>query len=407
MGLKLNRRAAAILLGVCLHAAIGSASARTGAASNASAVANGGVKADTIAPLHAPELVATKPSVYSPVTAMWRGATLFGTGRPVSVYFIRSIADWGNQLFHVEPATGAEKSLMLFRDTKQAFHCPDSGSLVADLGMRDTSEEIVFNLRTVSASYAGKYCTGEACGPRYSGLNDPAHSRFFSRGEFAGMANFVWTQSARLTQAQVDSIPAACSSMSRMLPGEGGVLMSYNDGANDTYGDLLFLVTGVEMDVERTPPLRPTDPGDPKVLPIASDCRIEARAGGVAVGEPFLPQVMALPVSAILPRRSTSQARMFMDQEWRVMDPARPDETRFPNGPDIVVTTPGPFEFNLGFFTNQGGLVNRARGRVTSEMLANIAPGPDGRRAISLMWYPVSLGGQIACTGDYVVNVIL
>jgi hypothetical protein len=404
MGLKPNRRSIAALLAACLSAIAVSATAADAAASNANAVANGGADADSVFPLHEPQLVATKPSTYSPVTAMWRGASLYGTGRPVSVYFIRSIADWGNQLFQVDPATGREKSLMLFRDTQQAFHCPDSGGLVADLGMRDSSDEIVFNLRTLSASYAGKYCTGEACGPRYSGLNDPARSRYYSRGEYAHMANFVWTQSARLTPAQVDSIPAACTSMARMLPGEGGILMSYNDGANDTYGDLLFLVTGVEMDVERfAPPIGP-DPDTSDALPLAAECRIDAGAGGVTKGEAFQPRAMALPVSAILPRRSSTRSRMFMDQDWRLMDPARPDETQFPNGPDILVTAPGPFEFNLGFFTNQGGLVNRAKGRVTAAMLAHIPPGPDGRRSISLMWYPVSSAGQIASTGAYVVK---
>ena len=113
---------------------------------------------------------------------------------------------------------------------------------------------------------------------------------------------------------------------------------------------------------------------------------------------------MTLPVSAILPRQNPSQARIFMDQTWRLADPRRPDETQFPNGPDILVTTPGPFEFNLGFFTNQGGLVNRAKGEVTADMLAGIPVGLDGRRSISLMWYPAGTNGNLASTGAYVVK---
>jgi hypothetical protein len=80
------------------------------------------------------------------------------------------------------------------------------------------------------------------------------------------------------------------------------------------------------------------------------------------------------------------------------------DETHFPNGPDIKVNTPGPFEFNLGFFTNQGQFVNRARGVVTADMLVNTELEVDGRRRISLMWYPASIQGNMASTGAYVVK---
>jgi hypothetical protein len=183
------------------------------------------------------------------------------------------------------------------------------------------------------------------------------------------------------------------------------VLFSFNDGANETFGDLVVLVTGVDMDVERNG--LPRDSGDgskPKPIPGTITCLIDATAGGVTLGETFQSKPMTLPVSAILPRRSTSQARVFMDQSWRLLDPRRPDETQFPNGPDIAVITPGPFEFNLGFFTNQGGIVNRAKGEVTAEMLANIVPETDGRRAISLMWYPAGVDGYIASTGAYVVK---
>lgn len=351
-----------------------------------------------------PQLVSTSVSPYVPIAKMWQGATVYGTGRPVTVRFVRSIADWGNQLNVMDPATGKEIPLWSYHRNSQSFHCPDSGGLAWNMGVRDSSEEIVFMLRTLTSDYGGKYCTGEACGPRYSGLNEPGRSRYYSTGEFAHLAGMVWARAARITQAQADSLPAPCAGAGRPMPGEGCVLFSFNDGANDTYGDLIFLVTGVEMDVERTAPPLPIDSTVPKLAPGTADCRIEAVAGGVTQGETFVSRPMALPVSAILPRHNPSQARIFMDQAWRLADPRRPDETQFPNGPDILVTTPGPFEFNLGFFTNQGGLVNRAKGAVTAAMLGSIPAGPDGRRSISLMWYPAAANGNLASTGAYVVK---
>ncbi|MDB5103857.1 MAG: hypothetical protein JWP91_1546 [Fibrobacteres bacterium] len=352
---------------------------------------------------HGPFAVAVTPSEFVPTTIMYRGATVFGTGKPIVVRFVHSTADWGNQLFFMDPRTGGEKPLILYRGSGLGNKCPDSGSMQANLGIYDSTEEAVFMLRSVSSDFAGQYCTGEACGPRYTGLNDPILSRFHSRGEFGHMAGHIWAEANRITKEQADSLGPPCPGRPRS-PGEEGILFSFNDGANGTFGDLVILVTGVYMDVERDG--LPRLPADTVVVPgpIPARCGIEAVAGGVARGEPFMPQPMERPVSAILPRPSPRHPRIFMDQAWRREDGHRPDETHFPNGPDIEVTTPGPFEFNLGFFTTQGEFVNRARGVVTAEMLGSIGAGKDGRRSISLMWYPVSEKGNIASTGSFVVR---
>lgn len=351
-----------------------------------------------------PQAIPNVPSTFIPAPVLYRGATLYGTGKPVGVRFIHSTADWGNQLFFMEPRTGTESPLLLYRSSGRGNHCPDSGGLSANLGVYDSTEELVFMLRTIASNFAGQYCTGEACGPRYTGMNDPVRSRFYSRGEFSHMAGHLWAEAARVSAEQVDSIGPPCAGTAKATDGEGGILISFNDGANETFGDLVFLVTGAVMDVEKTDlPLPPGDTVKPAV-PESFNCRLEASTGGVTQGEAFQPRAIALPVSAILPRVSQARARVFMDQSWRHLDPGRPDETQFPNGPEIKITTPGPFEFNLGFFTNQGLFVNRAKGTVSAEMLAHIAPGTDGRRRISLMWYPASKDGYMASTGAYVVK---
>lgn len=350
-----------------------------------------------------PIAIPVTPSASIPVNMMYRGATVFGTGKPITVHFIHSIADWGNHFFFMDPVTREEKPLFLYRGSGRGNLCPDSGGLSVPLGTYDSKVELVFMLRTVFSNYSGQYCTGEACGPRYSGLNDPLKSRFHSRGEFSHMARHLWAEAARVTKEQVDSIGPPCAGSPR-IAGEGGILFSFNDGANGTFGDIVILVTGVEMDVERTgSPIIPPDTL-PDYVPFSVDCRIDAVAGGVTRGDAFPPQAMDRPLSAILPRRKPTDLRIFMDQTWRALDPRRPDETHFPNGPDIKVNAPGPFEFNLGFFTNQGQFVNRARGAVTADMLADIQPEADGRRSISLMWYPASIQGNVASTGAYVVK---
>ncbi|GEM_PF-7088490 len=356
----------------------------------------------SVASSHSPIAIATTPSEYLPLSTMYRGATLYGTGKPVEVRFVHSTADWENQLFFVDPRTAVEKALMIYRSMGMGNHCPDSGGVLADLGAYDSTEEIVFMLRTTASAFAGQYCSGEACGPRYTGLNDPLLSRFHSRGEFSHLANHMWAEAARITQNQADSLGPPCPGMAKG-GGEAGVLFSFNDGANGSFGDLVILVTGVQMDVERNGLPKSTKDSVPED-PFPVLCGIDAGAGGVARGEAFVPQPMARPVSAILPRYGPSEPRIYMDQSWRSMDPRRPDETHFPNGPDIKVTTPGPFEFNLGFFTNQGEFVNRAQGVVTAEMLRHIEVEVDGRRSISLMWYPASEKGNIASTGAFVIR---
>ncbi|MEO6095081.1 MAG: hypothetical protein ABIW76_05195 [Fibrobacteria bacterium] len=394
-----GRTASAFLALATLSFLILAAPSPTGA-SEAAASATANRKA------HFPVAVATIPSEYLPVSTMYRGATLYGTGKAVTVRFVHSTADWENQLYFVDPRTAKEIPLMVYHSIGRGNKCPDSGGLAADLGYRDSTEEIVFMLRTTASAFAGQYCTAEACGPRYTGLNDPLTSRFHSRGEFSHLANHMWAEAARITQAQADSLGPPCPGMPRggsEPTGEGGVLFSFSDGANETFGDLVILVTGVEMDVERTGlpnPVVAGVPGDP--LPVF--CGIDADAGGVARGEAFQPQVMDVPVSAILPRSKPAQPRIYLDQSWRHLDPRRPDETHFPNGPEIRVTTPGAFEFNLGVFTNHGEFVNRAQGVVSGEMLRYIQVERDGRRTISLMWYPVSSKGNMASTGAYVVR---
>jgi hypothetical protein len=370
------------------------------------AVAASAAPARVSAAANQPIAISTLPSEYVPVGTMYRGATLYGTGKPVEVRFVHSIADWENRLYFVDSRTAAERPLMLYRSTNMGNRCPDSGGLLANLGYRDSTEEIVFMLRTTDSEIPGKYCTGEACGPRYTGLNDPLTSRFHSRGEFSHLANHMWAQAARITQMQADSLGPPCPGKPKGGSGgsgDGGVLVSFSDGANETFGDLVILVMGVEMDVERTGLPKPdadTIPDNP--VPVL--CGIDADAGGVTRGETFQPRPMDLPVSAILPRSGPAQPRIHLDQSWRLQDPRRPDETHFPNGPDIRITTPGPFAFNFGVFTNQGEFVNRAQGVVSAEMLRHIRAEADGRRTVSLMWYPASSKGNMASTGAYVVR---
>ncbi len=349
-----------------------------------------------------PLFLAVSPSAWMPVNAVWQGANVYGTGKPVSVYFIHSIADWGNQLYFMDPATGSENPLLLYRGSGRGGACPDSGGLVADLGVRDSSQQLVFMLRTISSNYAGKYCTGEACGPRYTGMND-ASARFHSSGEYAHLLGQVWAQAARIPQAKADSMGPPCTGTSRIPPGEGGVLFSFNDGANDSFEDLVILVTGVEMDVERDHVI-PPDSAKPKPKPIPVNCVLDATTGGVTHGDAFLPRPMEMPLSAIRPRDMPTQARYHLDQAWRERYPGRPDETAFPNGPEITVTSALPFSFNLGFFTNTGEFINRAHGSVTAGMMGLLPVAGDGRRAVSLMWYPVSEKGNLVSTGAYVVK---
>jgi hypothetical protein len=357
----------------------------------------------------APYPVPIRATPYMPVSAVWRGATLYGTGQRVTVRFIHSIADWGNEVAFMDPRTGQARPLLAYYTGGRGNLCPDSGALSADLGIRDSSDEIVFRLRTLSAAYAGSICTGEACGPRYTGMNNGA-SRFHSDGEYAHLLGQIWAEMARIPASAADSLPPPCpgqeapslaASGALPSPGEGGVLVSFNDGANDTYQDIVILVTGVEMDVER---VAPAPAGPPPATAPRAACGIEASAGGVAEGEPFVPGPMALPLSAVRPRASGREPRFFIDQAWRARYPGRPDETAFPNGPEIRISAPGPFVFDLGFFTNRGEFVNRARGEVTPEMLRLAPLLPDGRRQVSLMWYPVSARGERVSTGAYIVK---
>lgn len=366
------------------------------------ALAPAGVVSASAVPVTGPYAVSATPSEYIPVSTLYRGATVYGTGKPVSVRFVHSTADWGNHLFLMDFKTGAERPLMIYRGGGRGMMCPDSGGVRAELGVYDSAQELVFMLRSVSNNnYAGQFCTGEACGPRYTGLNNPAKSRFYSRGEFSHMAGHIWAEAARITAAQADSLPLPCAGAARAV-GEEGILFSFNDGANGTFGDLVIQVIGVQMDVERSGLPKPLDTVPTTPVPVA--CAIDASIGGVTRGEAFQPQAMDKPVSAIVPRRRPTEARIYMDQAWRNGDASRPDETHFPNGPEIKVNAPGPFEFNLGFFTNQGEFVNRARGEVTAEMLRDLEAGADGRRSISLMWYPASRGGNLVSTGAYVVR---
>jgi hypothetical protein len=241
-------------------------------------------------------------------------------------------------------------------------------------------------------------------------MNNEA-SRFHSSGEYAHLLGQIWAEMARIPASVADSLPPPCpgreapslaESGALPAPGESGVLVSFNDGANDTYQDIVIFVTGVEMDVERAAAISAGRP--PAAAPAQAACRIDASAGGVAEGEPFVPGPMALPLSAIRPRASGREPRFFIDQAWRARYPGRPDETAFPNGPEVRISAPGPFRFDLGFFTNRGEFVNRARGEVTPEMLRLAPLLPDGRRQVSLMWYPVSARGERASTGAYIVK---
>ena len=231
-----------------------------------------------------PYAVTAIPSEYIPVSTLYRGATVYGTGKPVSVRFVHSIADWGHHLFLMDNKSGAEKPLMIYRGNGRGNLCPDSGGVRAELGVFDSTQELVFMLRSISTNdYAGRYCTGEACGPRYTGLNNPAKSRFYSRGEFSHMAGHIWAEAARITAKQADSLPLPCPGATPAA-GEEGILISFNDGANVTFGDLVIQVIGVQMDVERTGlpgPIADTVP--PEALPVK--CAIAARTGGVTRGE--------------------------------------------------------------------------------------------------------------------------
>ena len=52
-----------------------------------------------------PIAIPVTPSAYVPVNMMYRGATVFGTGKPITVHFIHSIAAWGKHFFFLDPVT--------------------------------------------------------------------------------------------------------------------------------------------------------------------------------------------------------------------------------------------------------------------------------------------------------------
>ena len=131
---------------------------------------------------------------------------------------------------------------------------------------------------------------------------------------------------------------------------------------------------------------------------------------GRALNDPHRLQV---PISVIAPRSpgvkgcAEAGAPTCLDcltGEWKRADPGRYDAEALPPGPELRVTTQGPFRFDLAFYTTLGEFVNRAAGTVTAEMLKAVAPDAKGIRAVDLQWYPVRETGEQAATGAYIAK---
>lgn len=144
--------------------------------------------------------------------------------------------------------------------------------------------------------------------------------------------------------------------------------------------------------------------------------RLSAEGGGCRRGRALSnPRPVAIPVSVIAPRsadRSVAcadgdQAPVCLDcltREWKAADPRRYDADALPPGPEIRITTQGPFRFDLAFFNTAGEFVNRAQGQVSAAMLQAVAADARGNRTVSLQWYPVSEQGHQAASGAYIAK---
>jgi hypothetical protein len=132
---------------------------------------------------------------------------------------------------------------------------------------------------------------------------------------------------------------------------------------------------------------------------------ISVKGAGFASGNTLInPQPVKIPVSVVpgavlVPNPICLDCK---DPKWKSLDPARPGA--FPQGPLIVVSTKGPFRFDLNFYTNLGEFVNSAKGEVTELMLQDLPLDSTGRKVVSLMWYPVSQNGHQAGTGAYIAK---
>ena len=340
-----------------------------------------------------------------PVAQFQLGAVLVGTGQPVKIRFVRSSAKWANQLFLMKGLAGASLPLFTFSEIELDTQCPEEDSLVRNIGVFAEGEVITLMLKTLKSGFAGAYCTGEACGSRYSGLNDPARSPFYSKGEFARFANHPWASAARLDSAAIARIAGPCPSVAFGERETSGVLMVFDDGADALAGDMIVLLEGAE--IAPYPTLKADfmgkagtgdEPGR------GGSCFISASGGGVTRGEAFHPRTLSRPLSVVRLHPDPSKRPDFLDQEWRDAEPKRPAENEFPLAPTLRILTAGAFAFNLAFFTNHGILVNRASGTVSQAMLSGIAPDQNGLLEMGLMWYPVSTDGQRASTGAYIVK---
>ncbi len=350
------------------------------------------------------EMVQLKTSPHLPVTHFQLGAVLIGTGKPVKIRFVQSVAIWANQLSLMKGRTGATIPLFTFSETGQHTQCPEEDSLIRNIGVFAEGEAITLMLKTLKSGFAGKFCTGEACGPRYSGINDPVRSPFFSEGEFARFANHPWASAARLDSAAIARIAGPCPSVGYGEREASGILMVFDDGADAVAGDMIVLMEGVEIAPYSTLKADSEEDGNGWGPERSESCRISISGGGVTRGEAFHPRRVSLPVSVVRMHPEASKRPDFLDQEWRDADSQRPAESEFPGAPTLRIKSTGPFAFTLAFFTNHGILVNRAVGTVTRTMLSGIAPDQNGLLEAGLMWYPVSTDTHRASTGAYIVK---
>lgn len=300
---------------------------------------------------------------------------------------------------------GASIPLFTFSEIGQGKECPEEDSLVRNLGVFTEGEVLTLMLKTLKSGFAGEYCTGEACGPRYSGLNDPAISAFYSKGEFSRFAKHAWASAARLDSAAIARIGGPCPSVGYGERESSGILVVFDDGADVAAGDMIVLMEGVEIAPFATLKADSAKENGNGGGPAGNEsCTISVSGGGVTRGEAFLPHRVSLPVSVVRMHADPFKRPDFLDQEWRDADPRRPAEADFPAAPALRIKSAGPFAFNLAFFTNHGILVNKASGTVSQAMLTGIAPDDTGLREVGLMWYPASSDAQRASTGAYIVK---
>ena len=216
--------------------------------------------APVIAPYH-PD----KAEYFPGVDTLWLGATMYAQSTDsIVAIFVYSAAAWANVLFFMHPETGDTVRVFGFNENWQYEHCPrhpvaDTTEHKTYLGNFPRGTELVFMLLTVQPvgmCEDAEYCVGPECGARFTGLNNPLKSRFYSSlwdAEYAHHDNHAWTIMADVDSLQISQLPHPCPDTDEMPVYEateapnGGVLFSYEDGCNTTYDDMVFLILNAKL----------------------------------------------------------------------------------------------------------------------------------------------------------------